>query len=624
MLSIRYKLLLPIMSLVLIIFVVLLLNGYRQIQRTVNQQEMQHYLSIETNVTGSLEDTLKSARYGLLSMIEQPGVQRAFAARDREMLLQLTRPIYQKLKSEGVEQIQFLLPPATSFLRLHMPDKFGDDLSAIRHTVMECNQNKKMVEGLEEGRGGFGFRVVAPVFFQGEYVGCAEYGVGFGKADLEKWKKETGADFFVYGVTKGVSWVGDAGKNAPLAATAGRDTAKVDKTVVESVLKTGKMEIVYPDGGKTAAMIIPLRDYSGKTAAYIKAVLGREKVVQQIRLTMVKSLGILVAGIIIVGLVLYATIRRCLIPLEKIADGMEKAGRGDLTQKLPVSGNDEIGRLAGGFNGMVENIRGLVAEASRSADELSGSSRQLSASTQQVSATVQKVAVIMDNLSADAGGLEGAARQMEDSARHVLDMAGDGEVSMTRLNRLISDLQLLISNISDVVHGFGNRSREIGNIVDVISDIAEQTNLLALNASIEAARAGEHGRGFAVVAAEVQTLAEKSKAATLEISRLISLVQQEASQAVAEVDKGTAGFMEGAGQLADTGGKFNKIIQAIDRQSRFIQSVVKSLILIKASTQEVATAMGEQSSSTENIASSALELSSLAGELNNNIARFRL
>lgn len=624
MLSVRYRIFLPVMGLVLAIFAILLYNGYRQMQNTVALQEMEQYKSLESNMNASLEETLRSARYGLLSMIEQPEVQKAFADRDREKLSQLTMPAFMRLKEEGVEQIQFLLPPATSFLRLHMPEKYGDDLSSIRHTIVECNKNKKMVEGLEEGRGGFGFRVVSPVFYQGRYIGCAEYGVGFGKKELEKWKKQSGADFFVYGISKGVSWVDGAGGDKPIVSTTGQDDWKVKEAVVEQALKSGRMAVDYPGDGEIAVLIIPVKDYSGKVAAYIKAVMSREKVLSQIRQTMVKSIAILVAGILVVSLVLYAVIRRCLLPLGKIAEGMEKAGKGDLTQRLSINCHDEIGRLAGGFNGMVDNIKLLVTDASRSANELSISSQQLSASTQQVSSTIQKVAAIMDNLSADAEGLGSDAKRMEESVGQVLEMAADGEKSMERLNRLINKLKLLITNISGMVNDFGVRSQDIGKIVAVISDITEQTNLLALNASIEAARAGEHGRGFSVVAAEVQTLAEKSKNAALEISRLITLIQHDAVQAIEEVGKGTAGFEEGVCQLADTGNKFNKITRAIESQSHFIRSVAESLTNIKASAMEVAAATGKQTAATESITSSAFELSAMAEGLNEQIDRFRM
>ncbi|GBF35314.1 methyl-accepting chemotaxis protein [Desulfocucumis palustris] len=623
-LGVRYRIFLPVTGLMLAIFAVLLHNGYRQMQNTVALQEMERYKTLESNINASLEETLKSARYGLLSMIEQPEVHKALADRNREKLLQLTMPAFIKLKEEGVEQIQFLLPPATSFLRLHMPEKYGDDLSSIRHTVVECDKSKKIVEGLEEGRGGFGFRVVSPVFDQGRYVGCAEYGVGFGKKELEKWKKQTGADFFVYGISKGVSWVDSAEGNKPLAATRGQDDWKVEGTVVEQALKSGRMTVDYPGDGAIAVLIIPVKDYSGKAAAYIKAVVSREKVLQLIRQTMVKSIAILVAGILVVSLVLYGVISRCLLPLGKIADGMEKAGRGDLTQKLSMNCRDEIGRLVNGFNGMVDNFKLLVTDASRSAGELSVASQQLSASTRQVSSTIQNVAAVMDNLSVDTEGLGDDAQRMEESAGRVLEMAADGERSMERLKLSIDELKLLIAGISGVVNDFGARSRDIGKIVEVISDITEQTNLLALNASIEAARAGEHGRGFAVVAAQVQTLAEKSKNAALEISRLIGFIQNDAAAAMAEVGKGTAGFEEGVRQLADTGDKFNKITRAIDSQSRFIRSVAESLTNIKAGAMEVATAMGNQTAATDSISASAYELSAMAEGLNEKIARFRM
>lgn len=622
--SIRLKLLAPLLALILFIFTILLWNGYRQMKATVTSQEMAHYQSVEASISASLTEILKSARWGLYSMVENPDVQQAFAGRDREKLLQLTLPIYERVKSEGIEQIQFHLPPATSFLRLHMPEKFGDDLSTIRATVIECNKSQKLVEGLEEGRGGYGFRVVAPVVYQGRHVGSAEYGAGFGENDLKKWQRQIGGEFFVYAKSSDVSWVENKGSDKPLASTAEKDIYPVDKALVERVLDSGKMEVDYLSGDRISALIIPLKDYSGKVSGYIKVILNREKVLQQIRETMTKSVLILVIGVAIVGLLLYAALGRCLKPLQAITSGMESAGEGDLTMSLEIDSKDEIGRLAQGFNKMVGKIKDLIGGASVAVGELSAASQNFTASTQQASSTIQQISAVMDSLSGDAQSLGVEAQKMKDALRQVSLIAGEGETSMERLNRTMTGLRGMIGDISNVVHEFGKRSREISKIVEVISGIAGQTNLLALNASIEAARAGEHGRGFAVVAAEVQKLAEQSKNAASEISGLIELIQQDASHAILEVERGSVGFEEGSNQMADTGAKFKAIIEAITDQADYIRSVAEAVGSIDSSTRQVAAAVGEQSRVVEGIALSAGELSGMAGDLSQHIARFRL
>lgn len=622
--SIRLKILVPLLGLVLLIFTLLLWNGYQQMKATVIAQEMAHYQSVEASIGASLTEIVKSARWGLYSIVENPEVQKAFAEQDREKLFLLTAPAFNRVKNEGIEQVQFHLPPATSFLRLHMPHKFGDDLSSIRATVVESNKSKKLVEGLEEGRGGYGFRVVAPVFYQGRHVGSAEYGAGFGKNDLTKWQQQIGGEYFVYAKNTGVSWVDDKNSNKPLSSTAEKDVYQVDNKLVERVISSGKMEVAYLNGDRISALIVPLKDYRGKVTGYIKVILNREKVLQQIRQTMIKSVLILVIGVITVGLLLYAALGRCLKPLNLIASGMESAGEGDLTRRLEIDSKDEVGRLAQGFNKMVEKIKELIRGASVAVGELSASSQNLSASTQQVSSSIQQVSAVMDNLSRDAQSLGGQAQKMKDALLQVSGMAGDGETSMESLNRTMNGLRGMINDISNVVHEFGKRSQEISKIVEVISGIAGQTNLLALNASIEAARAGEHGRGFAVVAAEVQKLAEQSKNAASEISRLIELIQQDAAHAISEVEKGSSGFAEGSKQLADTGLKFKGIIEAIAGQAGYIRSVADAVGNMNSGARQVAAVVGEQSRVVEGIAGAAGELSGMAGDLSQHIARFKL
>ncbi|WP_238472883.1 cache domain-containing protein [Desulforamulus profundi] len=261
--SVKTKLLVPLVILVSISLVTLVTLSYRQMRDAILDQEQVGYRNIESIVRNDLEAVFTSARMGLTGIIHMPDIQQAFAERNREELLRLTAPIFEQAKRDGIEQIQFHLPPATSFLRLHQPKKFGDDLSSFRATVMQSNKEKKLVAGLEEGRGGYGFRVVAPVFYQGEHIGSAEYGMGFNPKLLARWKEQCGGEFFMYPyASSGVAWQ-KVDKNKPLAGTSERDPLAVDAGEVKKAMSGKGVHSVYLNNAAAAVLIIPVYDYSG-------------------------------------------------------------------------------------------------------------------------------------------------------------------------------------------------------------------------------------------------------------------------------------------------------------------------------------------------------------------------
>ena len=207
----------------------------------------------------------------------------------------------------------------------------------------------------------------------------------------------------------------------------------------------------------------------------------------------------------------------------------------------------------------------------------------------------------------------------------------------------MQSIQTSVATTSELVTNLGERSKEIGQIVEVITSIADQTNLLALNASIEAARAGEHGRGFAVVAGEVSKLAEQSKKSADQIAILISHIQSDTHEAVQSMNKGTGEVEEGSIVITEAGQAFGRILASINLVSRKIAEVstsakqmagtaqevdasVDSLAEIaqktSANAQTVAGASEEQLATMQDIAVSAASLNRLAEELQLELKKF--
>jgi methyl-accepting chemotaxis protein len=360
-------------------------------------------------------------------------------------------------------------------------------------------------------------------------------------------------------------------------------------------------------------------------------------------------------------------IRTILYPIRNVNRQLEEiaAGDGDLTKHIVVRNNDEIGDLAGSFNRMVDNLRSLVGQISVSAEQVASSAVELNASaemtkqaTEQISGTILEIAEGADHqvrsvgdCAAEMDQMSSGAQQIAVSANHVSQMANQTSEIATAGNQAIrsainqmTSIHSTIEDLSSVVQKLGERSVQIGEIIEAITAISGQTNLLALNAAIEAARAGDQGRGFAVVADEVRKLAEQSSASAQEIGELIRAIQDETSQAIASMEKGTKEVTVGINVVNTAGESFEQILVAVTDVAKQIREVSAASQQMSAGTSQVvnqfesisqvaegaasgtsnASAVAqEQLASMQEIATSAATLSDLADELQMLVGKFR-
>ncbi|WP_169719314.1 methyl-accepting chemotaxis protein [Desulfovirgula thermocuniculi] len=603
-------------------FTAMLALGYWQVKSIIMREERKRLSSVQNLVETHLTETYRGLRLGIESVASNPAVQEALAARDREKLRALTEPVWLQVKREGVEQFQFHLPPATAFLRLHMPEKYGDDLSSFRATVVEANREKKLTCGLEEGRGGFGFRAVAPVFYQGQHVGSVEYGLGFNSELLARWKEQVGGEFFVYRRgERGISWVD---RKDLLAATQEEDSYPVDEKLLEACLEKGQAQFAYIKGGQLAVQLIPLKDFTGATVGYVKAVVSRQQVLADMRSAVTKIAVLFFLAALFSTAVLYVIMQRFLHPLSNLLKEMARVGEGDLTVSPHCSSKDEVGRLTESFCKMLESIRSLINQVASAAVALSASSKKLSAHMGQISSGTRQATGVAGALAQIAEGLSQGTHELKEAAHHASQGAVEGEEAVANLIAQVEKINTLIGRLSRVVHGLGQRSQDIGRFVEVITEIARQTNLLSLNASIEAARAGEQGKGFAVVANEVRKLAEESARAAAEIGAFIREIREETDLAIKEMENSISGIGEGLRLAEKSGSRFKNIVRHIQDLVNQVERIAETTSEINAASQEVAATVEEQSAAMEQVTRVAEELAKLALTLEERINRFKL
>jgi methyl-accepting chemotaxis protein len=382
---------------------------------------------------------------------------------------------------------------------------------------------------------------------------------------------------------------------------------------------------------------------------------------------MTMSLVTIVAILVIVGFVIAWYARRIAKPIQLLESAANRIAAGDISlNRLDITSNDEIGRLGQAFEKMTENLRGIIRKITQTADQVAASSEELTASAEQSAQAANQVAQVIyrvadgaekqlkavDDTAAVVGQMSAGVQQIAvntntvaETAAKSADAAQNGSKAVEKAINQMGQIEETVTRSALVVTKLGERSKEIGQIVDTISSIAAQTNLLALNAAIEAARAGEQGRGFAVVAEEVRRLAEQSQAAAKEISGLIGDIRQDTDSAVMSMNDGSKEVRIGAEVVNDAGKSFQIIFESISEVatqmgeisgaiqqmasgSQQIVDSVREIDIISKDTadqaQSVSAATEEQSATMEEIAAASQDLANMAADLTQAVSKFKI
>ena len=373
--------------------------------------------------------------------------------------------------------------------------------------------------------------------------------------------------------------------------------------------------------------------------------------------------SLIALGVTAVFIIIFS--RRMTNPIISISNQLNEIAEGNLTIEPKVKNNDEVGMLAVASKQMVHSLRSLIGQLSKTSSHLAVSAEEMNSSTKQSTYLSEQISSSTENVvkgsEAQLEAINNGTKVLKEVnhtilkiatnvqnvkalVHQTLSLASDGSTEIDKSTSQMEVIEGKISNLDQLVNNLGERSSNIQQVANLITDIADQTNLLALNAAIEAARAGEHGKGFAVVADEVRKLAEQSSLSAQEIGNSINVIEKDINEVINSMQDGIKEVSAGKELVHSVGSKFATIHQSVSNVANETEDVYKatkemtdsseltdSITEIKelaemnvASTQEVSASSEEQLAIVEEIEASGQSLAKMAIDLQKITKQFKV
>ncbi|WP_370957164.1 methyl-accepting chemotaxis protein TlpC [Bacillus subtilis] len=438
--------------------------------------------------------------------------------------------------------------------------------------------------------------------------------------------------------------------------------------VIAAVLKKGKRFYGQADvaGSSYQTAYMPLKNQNGNIIGMLYTG-ANQSILASLTQSLFTQFAIVLVIVIMVSVILVLVFTRKINKrLNALKSAFESAGNGDMTIEVSDKTGDELSELSVYYNKMRMKLNDTIQTVQQSSLQLASASQQLSAGAEETNQASEKITEAVQQIANGAqdqitrienseSSLKQASADIRDISANTAAIADKGQLAQSKADigqKEIANVQAQMDAIhqsiqksGEIIHQLDGRSKQIEQILSVITQIADQTNLLALNAAIEAARAGEQGKGFAVVADEVRKLAEESQQSAGQISKLIIEIQKDMNRSARSVEHVKTEAAEGVTMIQRTRDAFKEIAAATGEISAEISDLSASVTNISASahqindsfaantadikestknTRQAAALTEEQFAAMEEITAASETLSQLAEELTGIISQFKM